>query len=272
MGYSNKAFGRLLFLILIICIVFPIIWGISISLKNRVDALATPPKWIFTPTLSNYNSALMEGDYGNTIINSLIIALSSSILAMMIGIPAAYMFSRFNFRGARAAFLGILTVRMAPATVIALPLFLIFSKLRLIDTYLAIILVHTAVALALVIWIMKAFFDEVPLEIDEASLIDGTGRVRILATQVLPLCLPGVAVTAALCFINSWNEFFLALMLTGFYSRPYTVAVPALVSPHGTYWGQVTAIATIGLIPAVLFAIIVRYFIIGFTQKKLSAT
>jgi len=109
---------------------------------------------------------------------------------------------------------------------------------------------------------MKGFFDEVPVDIDEASMLDGDGRFSAMVKQVLPLCVPGLMVTWAFCFINSWNEFFLALMLTGYDSRPFTVAVPALITPHGTYWGQVTAISTVGLLPGLPFAISARRYLV----------
>ena len=252
-----------LFVLFVAAIVLlPILWGVVISLKTRVDALSMPPQWIFTPTLGNYRAAFVDGPYAQTLLNSLIIAGVSSLLAMILGVPAAYGFSRAQFRGREAAFLGILAVRMAPATVIALPLFLIFTKLALIDTFGAIILVHTAVGIALVVWIMKGFIDEVPVQIDEASVLDGDSRLNAMLRQVLPLCIPGLVITAAFCFINSWNEFFLALMLTGYDTRPFTVAVPALITPHGTYWGQVTAITTIGLLPGLLFAVFARKYLV----------
>lgn len=243
-------------------ILLPIVWGVLLSLKTRVDALSTPPKWFFQPTLSNYHAAFIEGDYAGSVINSAIIAVGSTFIALALGIPAAYTFSRAHFKGYKSIFLSVLTVRMAPATVIALPLFLIFTKLGLIDSYIAIILVHAGVSVALVIWILKGFFDEVPVEVDEASLLDGDSRFGALVKQVLPLCSSGIVVTAAFCFINSWNEFFFALMLTGYDSRPFTVAVPALITPHGTYWGQVTAISTVGLLPGILFAFLARRYIV----------
>lgn len=254
-------------LLLAVIVGLPILWGIVLSLKTRSDALSMPPNWFFVPNLSNYRAALINGPYAKTLLNSFIIAGSSSMIAMSLGVPAAYAFSRARFRGRRGTFLGILTIRMAPATVIALPLFLIFIKLHLIDKYAAIILVHAAVNAALAVWIMKGFLDEVPVEIDEASMIDGDSRITAMFKQVLPLCAPGLVVTAAFCFINSWNEFFLALMLTGYDSRPFTVAVPALITPHGTYWGQVTAISTLGLLPGVLFAFLARRYIV----KELTA-
>lgn len=243
-------------------VLLPIVWGVVLSLKTRADALSMPPEWIFTPTFGNYRAAFVDGPYAQTILNSLVIAGSSACLAMTLGVPAAYAFSRLRFSGHKATFLGILTIRMAPATVIALPLFLIFTKLNLADSYIAIILVHAGLGLALVVWIMKGFFDEVPVEIDEASMLDGDSRFSAMFRQILPLCTPGLLVTIAFCFVNSWNEFFLALMLTGYEARPFTVAVPALITPHGTYWGQVTAIATVGFLPGLLFAILARRYIV----------
>lgn len=249
-------------ILLAIIVLFPIVWGTIISFKNRVDALSMPPNWIFKPVLTNYKAAFLDGPYGRTIINSFIIASISTFVTMILGIPASYAFSRLKFKYKRAAFLGILAIRMAPATVIALPLFVIFAKIHLIDTHIAIILVHSGVNLGLAIWIMRSFFNEVPVEIDEASLIDGDSRFKVMIKQVVPVCAPGILVTAAFTFINSWNEFFLALMLTGYSTRPFTVAVPGLITPHGTYWGQVTAISTIGLLPALVFAILIHRFLI----------
>jgi multiple sugar transport system permease protein len=257
----------LLAIALAFAIILPIGWGLIISLKTRADALSMPPNWIFVPTLENYRDAIINGPYGLTVLNSLLIAGSSSLLAMVLGVPAAYVFSRSRFKGREAAFLGILTIRMAPATVIALPLFLIFVKLGMIDTYLAIILVHAAVNVALAVWIMKGFFDEVPPELDEASILDGDTRAGALLKQVVPLTLPGLLTTVLFCFVNSWNEFFLALMLTGYNTRPFTVAVPALITPHGTYWGQVTAVATVGMLPGVLFGFLARRYMV----KELTA-
>jgi multiple sugar transport system permease protein len=252
--------------LLCLWILFPIAWGLIISLKHRVDALSLPPKFIFTPTTSNYFAAFVDGPYAHTILNSAVIAFASTVLAVSLGVPAAYVFSRARGKIYDRLSLSILTIRMIPATIPALPLFLIFARLGWIDTYAAIILVHSGISLSLVTWIMKGFFDEVPQAIDDASILDGDTRVSAMFSQILPLCAPGLLVTAAFCFVNSWNEFFLALILTGFDTRPFTVAVPSLVTPHGTYWGQVTAIITVGLFPGVLFAIFSRrYMVRGLT-------
>ena len=239
-------------------IVFPILWALVLSLKTRVDALAMPPNWIFRPTLQNYSEALIEGKHWKTLLNSLIIASGSSALALTLGVPAAYVFSRFRFKGSSSLFFVLLTTRMAPPLVLALPLFLIFTKLHMIDNYVSIVLVHAAVNVAVVVWIMKGFFDEVPRDIDAASLVDGDSWWGAFFKQICPLAAPGLLITGFYCFISSWNEFFLAMTLTGFESRPFTVAVPALITPHGTYWGQVTAISSVGLLPCIAFALLAR--------------
>lgn len=243
-------------------IVFPILWALSLSLKTRMDALSMPPKWIFPPTLENYSQAFLESKHWRTFLNSLIIASGSTILAMSLGVPASYAFSRIRFKGRGNIFFSLLTTRMAPPLIIALPLFLIFSKLRMIDNYVGIILVHAAINVAVVVWIMKGFFDEVPRDIDAASLLDGDGWWGAFFKQICPLVTPGLLTTGFYCFISSWNEFFLAMILTGFNSRPFTVAVPALITPHGTYWGQVTAISIIGLLPCIAFAFLARKYLV----------
>lgn len=245
-----------------LAIIFPILWGLMLSLKTRVDALSMPPNWIFRPTFENYSRGLIEGKHWKTFLNSLIIASGSSALALGFGVPAAYVFSRFRFKGSISIFFALLTTRMAPPLILALPLFLIFTKLRMIDNYLSIILVHAAVSIAVVVWIMKGFFDEVPKDIDDASLLDGDGWWGTFFKQICPLVAPGLLITGFYCFISSWNEFFLAMILTGFESRPFTVAVPALITPHGTYWGQVTAISTIGLFPCIAFALLARKYLV----------
>jgi multiple sugar transport system permease protein len=138
-------------------ILFPIFWGVIISLKLRVDALSLPPRYIFAPTITNYVAAFVNGPYGHTIFNSAVIAVGSTLLAMVLGVPAAYVFSRSQAKIYERLSLGMLTVRMVPAVVPALPLFLIFARLGWIDTYAAIILVHSGINLSLVTWIMRGF-------------------------------------------------------------------------------------------------------------------
>jgi multiple sugar transport system permease protein len=250
---------RHLFLLLLtisiaVAILFPILWGILISFKSRVDALSMPPAWIFTPTLTNYHAAFVEGDALRTLANSLLIATISSCIAIAFALPAAYWLSRTTSQWRRRTLVGAMTTRLAPATVIALPLFLAFARIRLLDTYIPIILVHAAIALAPAMWLLTVTLDRIPTAIDDASFLDGDRTITFFIRQLIPMCWPSFAVTAGFAFVLSWNEFFLTLMLTGYRGRPFTVAVSALMTPHGTNWGQVMAICTVSILPGVILA------------------
>jgi len=258
MKRNSQFFSLGLVLALAAMVLLPILWGLLLSLKTRVDALAIPPLWRFSPTLENYRATFVKGRELGAFFNSLLIAGASSALSMTVSIPAAYSFSRFQFKARRGTLLALLGMRMIPATVVALPLFLIFAKTQLLDTFIGISLVHAALACPVAIWLLKLFFDDVPTAIDDASRIDGNGWGGVLWCQILPVTVSGVILTAAFCFINSWNELFLSLVLTGARTTPLSVAVPALITPHGTYWGRVTAISTIGLLPATVFIVLAR--------------
>jgi multiple sugar transport system permease protein len=248
-------------LAIVTMVTLPLLWTFLLSLKTRVDALASPPVWVFSPTAENYRATFIQGRELDSFVNSLIIAASSTILAMAVSVPAAYSFSRFRFAGKDQLLISILAVRMLPATVVALPLFLIFTKIEMLDSYYGIVVVHSALACPIAVWLMRVFFDSVPTTVDDASRLDGASWGSILVFQILPLALPGVLIATAFCFLNSWNELSLSLVLTGSHTKPLSVAVPSLVTPHGTYWGRVTAISTIGLLPAIIAVLLSRRFL-----------
>ena len=147
---------------------------------------------------------------------------------------------------------------MAPPISIAVPLFLFFTTVGLIDTLYAVIIAHTSFNLSLVVWMMRGFFAEIPREIDEAAQMDGRSRLGTFFGVIVPLAAPGLAATAVLCFILSWNEFLYAFLLVAFEGRPLTVGIPGLVTPHGTLWGQVAAVAVVATLPIVLFSFLVQ--------------
>jgi len=236
--------------------VAPFIWIVLMSFKTRLDIFEIPPKLIFTPTIHNYYNAFIKGPFGKYLTNSLIIDVSSTGLAILVGTLAAYAFSRFKIFGEKHIFFYILTTRMCPPVVVVLPLFIIYSKLNLYDTHIGMILIHTVFNLALAIWLMRGFFDEIPLEIDQAAMIDGYGEWAIFRKFILPLALPGIVVSALFCLIFSWNEFLFALVLTQFNATTLPAGVPQLVTSRGTYWGQVAAVGVILTLPVFIFAVI----------------
>lgn len=237
---------------------FPIFWMLSMSFKEKVDALAMPPKWIFNPTLSNYLYAILSRGFIRFYFNSILIGLTSTILVLAIAIPSAYTLSRLDFKGKKDLGFWILTTRMAPPVGILIPYFLIFRKLGLIDTRISIIVMHVAINLPLSIWILKGFFKEVPGEMEEAAFIDGSSRWGAFFRVILPLTAPGIGATSILCFILSWNELMFALTLSGTHSKTVPVALYNFIAYLEIHWGPLMAASTLILLPVMIFFIIVQ--------------
>lgn len=246
--------------------ILPFLWTILMSFKSRLDIFEIPPKLIFTPILENYQKTFVEGPFTRYLINSLIIDSSSTVLAVLIGTLAAYAFSRFAIWGEKHLFFFILTTRMCPPIVVALPIFIIFSKLKLYDTHIGLILVHAIFNLALVVWLMRGFFDDIPREIDQAAMLDGYSDWEVFRKFLLPLVMPGIIVSAVFCLVFSWNEFLFALTLTQSIATTLPVGVPQLVTSRGTYWGQVAAVCVVITLPVLIFAIVFhKYLVRGLT-------
>ncbi|MER8894275.1 carbohydrate ABC transporter permease [Mesorhizobium sp. M0676] len=258
---TNRAWSSFAWAVLLVAVVValtPYVWMVLASFKNRVDLLSSVPKWVFTPTFSNYPAVFIDKEYWPLAINSVLISVSSTVLCIVIGAPAAYGFARSDFPGKEDLFFFFLTTRMAPPISIAVPLFLFFTSLGLIDTIYAVVIAHTSFNLSLVVWMMRGFFAEIPREIDEAAMMDGRSRLGAFFFVVAPRAAPGCGATAVLCFILSWNEFLYAFILVAFDGRPLTVGIPGLVTPHGTLWGQVAAVAIVATLPIVLFTFLVQ--------------
>ena len=204
----------------------PYVWMVLTSFKGRLDILSPQPTWLFTPTLANYPAVFIDKDYLPLVLNSLLISLGTTALSILIGAPAAYVFARTDFAGKEDLFFFFLTTRMAPPISIAVPLFLFFTTLGLTDTIYAVVIAHTSFNLSLVVWMMRGFFAEIPKEIDEAAMMDGRSKLGAFVRVIVPLAAPGLAATAVLCFILSWNEFLYAFILVAFEGRPLTVGIP----------------------------------------------
>jgi len=244
----------------------PYLWLFMTSIKTRIDALADAPVWAFTPTLEHYPKVFLDKGYLPLVFNSLIVASVTTALSLVIGVPAAYAFARYNFVGKEDLFFFFLTTRMAPPISVVVPMFLLFGYVGLIDTRTSLILAHTTFNLSLVVWMMRGFFDDIPREIDEAGQMDGHTRAGVFFRILLPLAAPGIAATAVLCFMLSWNEFLYAFILVAFEGRTLTVGIPGLVTPHGTLWGQVAAVAVVATLPIILFTFLVqRHLVRGLT-------
>lgn len=244
----------------------PYVWMVLTSFKSRIDALADHPVWLFTPTLEHYPKVFLEKEYLPLAWNSVLVASASTVLSLLLGAPAAYVFARHDFKGKEDLFFFFLTTRMAPPIAVVVPMFLMFTTIGITDRPISVIIAHTSFNLSLVVWMMRGFFADIPREIDEAALMDGNGRLGMFLRVIVPLAAPGLAATAILCFILSWNEFLYAFILVAFESRTLTVGIPGLVTPHGTLWGQVAAVAVVATLPIILFTILVqRHLVRGLT-------
>jgi multiple sugar transport system permease protein len=254
----------------LIFFMFPVVWMFLTSFKSEAEYFHYPP--VFIPKdfdFRNYFNAMAfppDGRGGlQGLRDSLIIASATTLVAVLIGSLAAYSLSRFKTGGDNFSF-WILSTRMFPPVAAALPLFLIFKEIRLLDTHLALIIANTIFNLPFVIWLMKGFFDELPGELEEAALIDGCSQGGAFVRVALPLVTPGLVATSLFSFIFAWNEFMFALLLTRRNVRTLTIIVPSLVGGHEILWGEIAAIGTIAIIPGILLSILLqRYLVRGLT-------
>lgn len=257
-GHAWTVIGTVL---LILALLSPVAFIVQMSVRTGVDAFRMPPTLVFSPTLQNYVD-LIEGKFIRALMNSTVTATATTVLALLLGVPAAYTFSRARFRGQRVLSLWTLTTRMAPAIAFGIPFFLIYKELGLIDTRVGLVVIYLTFNLSLVIWMMRAFFDGVPRSLEEAAYIDGAGVATSFLRIALPLTAPGVATTAIFTFLLSWNDFFYSLILTRSEAVTAPVAIVNFMNYESWEWGKVAAAATTIMLPVVALSIVVRKYIV----------
>ena len=271
--------------------IMPLLWIIATGFKSPEDAISYPPKVVFEPSLEGYvnlfttrthittsmqgtlpppetwyeqiardSGTIISGPsrYGQRFLNSIVIGFGSTFLAIFFGTLAAYAFSRFKVPIKDDLLFFILSTRMMPPIAVAIPMFLMFRQLGLNDTQLGMILLYTAVNLSLSVWLLKGFIDEIPLEYEEAALIDGYTRFQAFYKVVLPQAATGIASTAIFCLIFAWNEYAFAVLLTSGSAQTAPPFIPTIIGVGGQDWPAVAAGATIFLIPVMIFTILLR--------------
>jgi len=236
---------------------FPLFWVVLSSFKTRLDLFAIPPKWLFIPTLENYRG-ILASDFVQQFLNSLIIAVVSTLISITLGSLTAYGFSRYSIRNSDFILFWILSLRMLPVIAVVVPFYLVFRALHLLDTHVALILVYCIFNISFSVWVLKGFFDEIPLELEEAAMLDGYSPPQVFFRVSLPLARAGLATTAIFCLIQSLNEFLVALALTARVAETAPVGLAKLQTFLGTDWGRISAAATIFMLPVVIFTILVR--------------
>ena len=244
----------------------PIYWMLTISLKYEVDQFAVPPRWfLFTPTLEHYRDAFLTRSFGQYLVTSAIVAVFSTFSALVIGTLAAYALARFKmpYRLDRKLSLWILSTRMFPPIVTAVPLFLMMRDLQLLNTRASLVILYTGFNLPFVVWMMRGFFVEVPRELEEAALVDGDSRLGALRRVLLPLVAPGLAATAVFCLIISWNEFLFALVMTQTdAAMTLPVGIAGRVTQYEIRWGVMSAAGVVAMMPILIFAMAVQRYLV----------
>jgi multiple sugar transport system permease protein len=246
-------------IVLLLLVLFPFGWLVQMSFRPNADIFGYDLR--FNPTFAHYQ-ALWKGAFPASFLNSMITSLASTVLALVIGVPASYALSRGGFRASRGIALWILATRMAPPIAFTIPFFLAYRFLGLSDTLIGLIIVYLTFNLALVIWMMQPYFDSVPRELEEAAWIDGCGVWQAFRQVTLPLSAPGLAATGVICFILSWNDFFYALVLTRTNASTAPVAIVNFIQYTGWEWGRIAAAGTLVMLPVVVFSILVRNYLV----------
>jgi multiple sugar transport system permease protein len=247
--------------------VFVFAWMVMTGLKTGVQNIAYPPEFIFTPTLENYQAVFLQHNFLRYLVNSLVIAGLATGISLLLGLPAAYSIAKY-----RQGKIGvmILLARMTPFVSYLLPWYIIFRYLKLIDTYTALTLTHLIITLPMVTWLMVAFFESVPADLEDAAMIDGCSRLQSFVIIVLPLVRNGIATSAIMAFIFSWNQFLFSLILSGPKTKTVPVAVYNFISYGKIDWAGIGAAATLIVLPVSIFAFFVRRTIVqGLTMGAL---
>jgi multiple sugar transport system permease protein len=246
---------------------FPVIWGLLTSFKTERDVLAYPPVWIFKPTLDNYREVI----FGSSSIlpnlwSSLVVSVAATALTMLFAVPAAYAMARLRYPAKRASGFYVLATQMLPPVGLIIPYYLALQKIGALDTYGGLTAIYLTFSLPFAIWLSVSYFEDVPLEMEEAALLDRAGRLRTLWYVILPQVRGGLAVTAIFVFLNAWNEFMFAVVLGGNRVRPVTVAMFNFISVEQTQWSRLAAAAMLAMAPVILIGIFAqRHIVKGLT-------
>jgi ABC-type glycerol-3-phosphate transport system permease component len=272
MGGRRRTLSFAAWLLLSLVTLVPIWWMFVVSGKSRVELFGRPSFLIDSFYVANYANVIGDPTFQRYMINSIVIATSNAVLVTTLAVLATYALSRFNLAGRDNIFFWTITNRMAPPAVFLLPLFLLFTRVfvvgdwRMFDTRIGLILLYCVFNLPFAIWLLKGMVDAIPVELDEAAMLDGAGTGQILLKVIVPLARPGIAVTAILAWVFAWNEYLFAATLTSVEARTITTGLAEFVTVTGTNWGEMAAVAMLTLLPAALFVgLVQRHIVAGLT-------
>jgi ABC-type glycerol-3-phosphate transport system permease component len=255
--------------VLVVVALFPFLWMLISSLKPLGELYTVPPTWIpANPTLANYAKVIFDSNIPRYFMNSVIISAGATLIALILAVFAAYGFARFRFRGAKLAQGFVLVGQLLPTAAIIVPLYIVLNNLGLINTYLGLILVYLILTLPLSVWMLIGYFKGIPVELEEAAVIDGCSRLGVLGRITLPLATPGLVAVMVYAFVTTWNEFIFALCFaTDSTVKTLPIGLSEFSTEFNTDWGAVMAASLIMTLPiAVLFLAMQKLFVGGLTS------
>ena len=249
------AFVYAILLVLLVLFLFPLLWIIGLSLKTRAQMFSSTPLFVWVPTLANYAGVLARPAFMRALVSSVAISGGAVALSLLIGVPAAYAFARFPFTGRSFLFFTLLVMRMLPPIAVLVPMYVLFSKLGLATTRFSVVLAYTTFSLPLVVWIMRGYFEDLPVELEESASIDGASRFGTFMHIILPLARPGLVAASILCLQLAWNDFLFAAVLTNNASQTLPVLMAAFnAGDSGMDWGGLTASGMLVILPVIVFS------------------
>lgn len=250
-------------LVFLLAWVFPIVWSVLNSLKTEQDVLAYPPKFLFEPTLDAYRDVLFgSGSILPNLVSSFIISIGTTVVTMVMAVPAAYALARLRIPGKKFAGFYVLATQMLPPVGIIIPYFLILRNIGWMDTYQGIILIYLSFSLPFAIWLLVSYFEDIPFEMEEAAYLDGASRWKTLWRIIIPQVQGGIAVTVVFVFLNAWNEFLFAVVLSGNTVRPVTIAMFNFVSVEQTLWTKLAAVSVLAMLPVIVLGVVAQKHIV----------
>ena len=260
MDTASKRLGRIvqngLLIIYSIFAFFPLLWMLLLSIKSDAEMYTTT--FLFSPTLDNYKAVLLESDYLQYMLDSLIVAGGAVIVSVIAGVPAAYALARYNFKKKEDIAFQILSFKFAPEILVVLPLFMVYQMFGIYDSYFGLIWVYQLISMPLLIWVVRGYFEDISVEIEYAAQVDGYSWYQIFFKNLVPLIKPGLVSAALLAFIFAWNCFTFPLMLGGTNVQPITVAITKFLGTDSAHYGQLAVAATISALPAIIFALCIQ--------------
>ncbi|GGL44796.1 ABC transporter permease [Halarchaeum grantii] len=257
----KEAVRHLVLLCWTVAVLFPLYWIASMSLKPPSEALQLPPNWLFLPTVYNYLQLFGEPSFVSALGNSILMVSASVLLVLLLGVPGAYVLSRYDVPKKQDVLIWILSSRMLPPIAVVIPFFVIFRTFNLYDTRIGMVFMYLTINISLVVWVMKAFFDGIPVSLEEAAMTDGATRFQAFRKVILPSALPGIISVAIISFIFAWIEMLFSLILTNQRAVTVSMQVFKFIGSRSIEWSMLAAASVIVILPNLLFVVFVNRYL-----------